>query len=137
MFQRPIYNPIFKTDSTLVLFSFSEDKSIIYNHLGKQIEENPLGFHKYKHWSGKMKVIQKWNKKVILDEATSTFYTTFVEDGITTIKKINIEKGTAETVSVLGGFPFIENLRIHGGKAYFLFADDNSGNKKLYEVAIE
>ena len=84
-----------------------------------------------------MKVIQKWNKKVILDEATSTFYTTFVEDGITTIKKINIEKGTAETVSVLGGFPFIENLRIHGGKAYFLFADDNSGNKRLYEVAIE
>ena len=137
MFQRPIYNPIFKTDSTLVLFSFSEDKSIIYNHLGKQIEENPLGFHKYKHWSGKMKVIQKWNKKVILDEATSKFYTTFVEDGITTIKKINIEKGTAETVSVLGGFPFIENLRIHNGKAYFLYANDYTNNKRLYEVVIE
>ena len=81
-----------------------------------------------------MKVIQKWNKKVILDEATSIFYTTFVEDGITTIKRIDVENGTTETVSVLGGFPFIENLRIHGGKAYFLFADDNSKNKRLYEV---
>ena len=137
MFQRPIYNPIFKTDTALVLFAFDEDKSIIYNHLGEQVDENPLGFHKYKHWSGKMKVIQKWNKKVILDEATSTFYTTFVEDGITTIKRINMEEGTAETVSVLGGFPFIENLRINDGKAYFLFADDNSRNKRLYEVAIE
>ena len=134
MFQRPIYDPIFKTDTALVLFSFDEGKTIIYNHLGEYIVDKPLVFHKYKHWNGKMKVIQKWNKKVILDEATSIFYTTFVEDGITTIKRIDVENGTAETVSVLGGFPFIENLRIHGGKAYFLFADDNSKNKRLYEV---
>ena len=137
MFQRPIYNPIFKTDTALVLFSFDEDKTVIYNHLGEFVEDKPLGFHKYKHWSGKMKVIQKWNRKVILDEATSTFYTTFVEDGITTIKRIYIDEGTAETVSVLGGFPFIENLRIHNGKAYFLYANDYTNNKRLYEVAIE
>ena len=136
LFQRPIYNPIFKTDSTLVLFAFDEDKTIIYNHLGEYIDEKPLGFHRYKHWSGKMKVIQKWNKKVILDEATSTFYTTFIYDGITTIKKIDVDEGTAETVSVLGVFPFIENMRIHNGKAYFLFADDNSRNKRLYEVKL-
>ena len=137
MFQRPSYNPIFKTDTSLVLFSFDEDITLIYDHCGAQIDEKPLGFHKYKHWSGKMKVIQKWEKKVLLDEATSCFYTTFVEDGITTIRKIDIEKGTAETISVLGGYPFIENLRIHNGKAYFLFADDNTHNKRLYEVAIE
>lgn len=137
MFQRPIYNPIFKTDSALVLFSFDEDKTIIYNHLGEYIDEKSLTFHKYKHWSGKMKVIHKWDKKVILDETTSCFYTTFVEDGITTIKKIDIENGTAEIVSVLGGFPFIENLRIHNGKAYFLYANDYTNNKRLYEVVIE
>ncbi len=136
MFQRPIYNPIFKTDTALVLFSFDEDKTIIYNHLGEYINEKPLTFHKYKHWSGKMKVIQKWNRKVILDEVTSTFYTTFSEDGITTIKKIDVEEGTAETVSVLGGFPFVENLRIHNGKAYFLYANDYTNNKRLYEVEI-
>ncbi len=83
-----------------------------------------------------MKVIHKWNRKVILDEATFTFYTTFSEDGITTIKKIDVEKGTAETVSVLVGFPFIENLRIHNGKAYFLYANDYTNNKRLYEVEI-
>lgn len=84
-----------------------------------------------------MKVIKKWNRKVILDEARGAFYTTFVEDGITTVKKINLEDGTAETVAVFGGFPFIENLRIHNGKAYFLFKDDSSRNSRLYEVAIE
>ena len=84
-----------------------------------------------------MRVIKKWGKKVILDSATGRFYTTFVEDGITTIKIIDIENGTAETIAVLGGFPFIENLRIYNGKAYFLFKNDNTRNSRLYEVKIE
>lgn len=84
-----------------------------------------------------MKVIQKWNRKVILDEARGVFYTTSVEDGITTLKKINLDEGTSETVAVFGGFPFIENLRIYNGKAYFLFKNDSSRNSRLYEVAVE
>lgn len=97
----------------------------------------PLTFHKYRHWSGEMQVIKKWGKKVIMDAATGKFYTIFIDDGITTLKKINIENGTAETVAVFGGFPFIENLRIYNGKAYFLYANDVSRNKRLYEVVIE
>lgn len=72
-----------------------------------------------------------------MDAATGKFYTIFIDDGITTLKKINIENGTAETVAVFGGFPFIENLRIYNGKAYFLYANDVSRNKRLYEVVIE
>ena len=137
LFFKPTYDPVFAYENKLVLFSFDEDKILIFNNLGKIINEYPLTFHKYLHWSGKMKVIKKWNRKVILDEARGAFYTTFVEDGITTVKKINLEDGTAETVAVFGGFPFIENLRIHNGKAYFLFKDDSSRNSRLYEVAIE
>ena len=84
-----------------------------------------------------MQVIKKWGKKVIMDAATGKFYTIFIDDGITTLKKIDIENGTAETVAVFGGFPFIENLHIYNGKAYFLFANDVSRNKRLYEVVIE
>ena len=36
-----------------------------------------------------------------------------------------------------GGFPFIEKLKIYNGKAYFLYANDYTNNKRLYEVAIE
>ena len=46
MFQRPIYDPIFKTDTALVLFSFDEGKTIIYNPLGGYIVDKPLVFHK-------------------------------------------------------------------------------------------
>ena len=134
---QPTYDPIFAYDNKLYLFSFDEDKIFVYNNLGEIIHEYPLTFHKYRHWRGEMRVIKKWGKKVVLDSATGRFYTTFVEDGITTIKIIDIENGTAETVAVLGGFPFIENLRIYNGKAYFLYKNDNTRNSRLFEVTIE
>ena len=137
LFCKPTYDPIFSYDNNIYLFSFDEDKIFIYNNLGKYVCEYPLTFHKYRHWSGEMRVIKKWGKKVILDAATGKFYTIFEDGGVTTIKRINIETGTAETVYTISGFAFVENLRIYNGKAYFLYKNDNTRNSRLYEVTIE
>ena len=134
---KPTYDPIFAYDNKLYLFSFDEDKTFVYNNLGEVVAEYPLTFHKYRHWKGDMRVIKKWDKLVLLDWATGNFYTTFTDGGVTTIKRVNLETGTAETVYVLSGFAFIENLRIYNGKAYFLYKNDNTRNSRLYEVAIE
>lgn len=134
---RPTYDPCFAFDNKLYLFSFDEDKLFIYNNKMEVIHECPLTFHKYKNWNGKMKMIKKWDTKVILDWATGKFYTTFTDGGVTTIKRCNLEEGTADVVAVLGGFPFIESLRIFNGKAYFLFKNDNTKYNRLFSVAIE
>lgn len=134
---KPTYDPCFAFDNKLYLFSFDEDKLFIYNNKMEVIHEYPLTFHKYKHWSGKMKMIKKWDNKVILDWATGKFYTTFTDGGVTTIKRCNLEEGTADVVAVFGGFPFIESLRIYNGKAYFLFKNDNTHYNRLFSVAIE
>ena len=134
---KPTYDPVFAYDNKIYLFSFDEDKLFVYNNLGEVVHEYPLTFHKYLHWKGKMKLIKKWDKKVILDWATGDFYTTFTDGGVTTIKKVDLEHGTASNVAVLGGFPFIENLRIYNGKAYFLFKNDTTRNNRLFEVKIE
>lgn len=134
---RPIYDPCFAFDNKLYLFSFDEDKLFIYSNKMEVIHEYPLTFHKYKNWNGKMKMIKKWDTKVILDWATGKFYTTFTDGGVTTIKRCNLEEGTADVVAVLGGFPFIESLRIFNGKAYFLFKNDNTHYNRLFSVAIE
>ena len=137
LFCKPTYDPIFSYDNNLYLFSFDEDKTFIYNNVGEYVCEYPLIFHKYRHWNGEMRVIKKWGKKVIMDAATGKFYTIFVDNGVTTIRRINIEKGTAETVYTISGFAFVENLRIYNGKAYFLYKNDNTRNSRLYEVSIE
>ena len=137
LFLKPTYDPIFAYDNKLYLFSFDEDKTFVYNNLGEVVNEYPLTFHKYRHWNGEMRVIKKWGKKVIMDWATGKFYTIFEDGGVTTIKRINIETGTAETVYTISGFAFVENLRIYNGKAYFLYKNDNTRNSRLYEVTIE
>ncbi len=134
---KPTYDPVFAYDNKIYLFSFDEDKLFVYNNLGEVIEEYPLTFHKYKHWRGDMRVIKKWDKKVILDWATGKFYTTFTDGGVTTIKRIDLEAGTAETVYTISGYAFVENLRIYNGKAYFLYKNDNTRNSRLYEVNID
>ena len=137
LFCKPTYDPIFSYDNNLYLFSFDEDKTFIYNNVGEYVCEYPLTFHKYRHWNGEMRVIKKWGKKVIMDAATGKFYTIFVDNGVTTIRRINIENGTAETVYTISGFAFVENLRIYNGKAYFLYKNDNTRNSRLFEVTIE
>ena len=137
LFCKPTYDPIFSYNNNLYLFSFDEDKTFIYNNVGEYVCEYPLTFHKYRHWNGEMRGIKKWGKKVIMDWATGKFYTIFEDGGVTTIKRINIETGTAETVYTISGFAFVENLRIYNGKAYFLYKNDNTRNSRLFEVSIE
>lgn len=137
LFFNATYDPIFAYDNKLYLFSFDEDKTFVFNNLGEVVNEYPLTFHKYRHWNGEMRVIKKWGKKVLMDWATGKFYTIFEDDGVTTIKRINIETGNAETVYTISGFAFVENLRIYNGKAYFLYKNDNTRNSRLYEVTIE
>lgn len=134
---KPTYDPVFAYDNKVYLFSFDDDKTFVYNNLGEIVAEYPLTFHKYRHWRGDMRVIKKWDKKVIMDWATGKFYTTFTDGGVTTIKRIDLETGTAETVYTISGFAFIENLRIYNGKAYFLYKNDNTRYNRLYSVAIE
>ena len=72
-----------------------------------------------------------------MDEHNSSFYAVFLNQGVTTLKKIDVAHGTVSNSAVLGGFPFVEKLKIYNGKAYFLYANDYTNNKRLYEVAIE
>ena len=137
LFIKPTYDPIFAYDNKLYLFSFDEDKTFVYNNIGEVVHEYPLTCHKYRHWRGDMRVIKKWKQKVLMDWATGKFYTIFEDGGVTTIKRINIETGAAETVYTIRGFAFVENLRIYNGKAYFLYKNDNTRYSRLYEVTIE
>lgn len=137
LFFKPTYDPIFAYDNKIYLFSFDEDKTFVFNNLGEVVNEYPLTFHKYRHWNGKMKPIKKWGKKVLLDWATGKFYTIFEDAGVTTIKRVNLETGTAENVYTINGFAFVENIRIYNGEVYFLYKNDNTRNSRLYEVSIE
>ncbi|MBR4155507.1 MAG: hypothetical protein IKU01_02225 [Bacteroidales bacterium] len=137
LFEKPIYDPVFNMNNEIFVFNFEDNIINHYDNRAEKMNTFPLTFHKQNSWNNKVRLVEGWNKKVLMDERNSSFYAVFLNHGITTLKKIDVAHGTVSNSAVFGGFPFIEKLKVYNGKAYFLFANDYTNNKRLYEVAIE
>ena len=138
LFLKPIYDPVFNMNNEIFVFNFEDNIINLYDNCARKINSFPLSFHKRKSWGNRIRLVEGWNKKVLMDAQNNAFYAVFLTDGITTLKKIDIITGTAETIAVFGGFPYIDDkLKIHNGKAYFLYKNDNTRNSRLFEVTIK
>ena len=131
-----IYNPIYGIDNKFYLFAYTDCESIVFDAVGNELERHPLTFHTHKKWNGKTETNKRWKKKMMADKARKEFYTFFVDDGLYTIVRINLETGTASPVMDLGGYPFAEMLRVHDGVLYFLYPTGHNHRKALYQVKI-
>ena len=132
-----IYNPIFGIDNKFYLFAYTDHETIIFDASGNELERHPLTFHEYRKWNGKMVPDRRWKQKMMYDAARKEFYTFFVNDGIYTLKRIDLKTGTVTSVMDLSGYPFAENMRIHDGVLYFIYPTGINRRKALYRVGIE
>ncbi len=133
----PIYNPIYEIDNKFYLFAYTDQETIVFDAVGNELERYPLTFHEYRKWNGKMVPDRRWKQKMMYDMAKKEFYTFFVNDGIYTLKRIDLKTGTASTVMDLSGYPFAENMRIHDGVLYFIYPTGINRRKALYQVRMD
>lgn len=133
----PIYNPIYEIDNKFYVFAYTDHETIIFDAVGNELERYPLTFHEYRKWNGKMVPDNRWKQKMMVDKARKEFYTFFVNDGLYTLKRIDLKTGTATSVMDLSGYPFAENMRIHDGVLYFIYPTGVNRRKALYRVGIE
>ena len=136
-FIEPVYAPIFAVDNKFYIFAYIDNETVVFDGSGNELERHPLTFHEYRKWNGKMILDYHWKHKMLMDAARKEFYTFFVNDGLCTLKRINLETGTATAVMDLSGYPFAENMRIHDGTLYFLYPTGFNHRKALYQVKIE
>ena len=132
-----IYNPIFEIDNKFYIFAYTDHETIVFDAVGNELERYPLTFHEYRKWNGKMVPDRRWKQKMMVDAARKEFYTFFVTDGIYTLKRIDLETGTATSVMDLSGYPFAQNMRIHDGVLYFIYPTGINHRKALYQMRIE
>ena len=132
-----IYNPIYGVGNQFYVFAYTDRETLIFDNMGKEVERYPLTFHEYRKWNGKMVPDRRWKQKMLVDAARKEFYTFFVNDGIYTLKRIDLKTGTATTVMDLSGYPFAQNMRIHDGVLYFIYPTGINKRKALYQVRIE
>lgn len=133
----PIYNPIYAIDNKFYLFAYTDHETIVFGAAGNELERYPLTFHEYRKWNGKMVPDRRWKQKMLYDAARKEFYTFFVNDGIYTLKRIDLKTGTATTVMDLSGYPFAQNMRIHDGVLYFIYPTGINHRKALYQVRVD
>ena len=133
----PIYNPIYAIDNKFYLFAYTDRETIVFDAVGNELERYPLTFHEYRKWNGKMELDRRWKQKMLYDAARKEFYTFFVNDGIYTLKRIDLKTGTATSVMDLSGYPFAQNMRIHDGVLYFIYPTGINHRKALYQVRID
>ena len=133
----PIYNPIYAIDNKFYLFAYTDHETIVFDAVGNELERHPLTFHEYRKWNGKMVPDRRWKQKMLYDAARKEFYTFFVNDGIYTLKRIDLKTGTATSVMDLSGYPFAQNMRVHDGVLYFIYPTGINHRKALYQVRIE
>ena len=133
----PIYNPIYAIDNKFYLFAYTDHETLVFDAVGNELERHPLTFHEYRNWNGKMMPDRRWKQKMLYDAARKEFYTFFVNDGIYTLKRIDLKTGTATSVMDLSGYPFAQNMRVHDGVLYFIYPTGINHRKALYQVRIE
>ena len=132
-----IYNPIYSIENKFYLFAYTDCETIIYDEVGEELERYPLTFHQYKKWTGNTVVDKRWKKSMMVDLARKEFYSFFVNDGMSTLMRIDLPTGTATPVLDLSGYPFAEMLRVHNRVLYFLYPTGNNHRQALYQVHIE
>ena len=132
-----IYNPVVSLDNKFYLFAYTDNETIIYDEVGKELERHPLTFHHHTKWNGKDVIDKRWKKTMMVDHAKKEFYTLFVNDGLCTLMRIDLLTGNAIPVLDLSGYPFAEMLRVHNRVLYFLYPTGNNRRQALYQVNIE
>ena len=131
-----IYNPIYGIDNKFYLFAYSDNETIVYDAVGRELERYPLVYHEQKRWNGTWVQDPRWKKSMIVDRAQREFYTVFVDDGLCTLMHIDLKTGTAKPVLDLSGYPFAEMMRVHNGVLYFLYPTGNNHRQALFQVRI-
>ena len=132
-----IYNPIYCVGNRFYLFAYTDCETVVYDEYGQELGRYPLTFHQHKNWMGTTVVDKRWKKSMMVDQANGEFYSFFVNDGMSTLLRIDLPTGTAIPVLDLSGYPFAEMMRVHDRVLYFLYPTGDNHRQALYRVQLD
>ena len=131
-----IYDPLFATGDSLVLFNFEADKNEYFDKNAQLIGETPIKFHRYLNWNGKWLMKEEWKKEVLVDRVRNEFYTVFEDGGVMSISKIDLKTGKTKVVAKLTDFHFVQLPAVNDGTLYFMYHTGPTHSKALYRMRI-
>jgi hypothetical protein len=117
----PVYAPLYKIRDTLLIFDFTHSEVVTFDDGLKPVTKTPINFHKDK----------KWEKGLIVDETWQDIYTSYLDDGITRIVRLDRKTFQPASTAEVDGMIFINKLKIRNGHVYFLYKDYCRDTKRM------
>lgn len=124
------YAPLFEYGKKKIIFDHSsQDITYLYyfNEFDQMIKEEVSDIHE----------IPDWEKVILRDEHNGSFYTLSEKNGYYKVYEIDVAKGEERLIDRIE-IPFIKNINIHNGEAYFIGKSSigTGENLKLYRQSL-
>jgi len=129
VFYPALYTPLLNINDTLYIFNHYQSQIERYTKMGKIINKIPIDYYKENYWI----------QSIILDKKTLEVYTLFFDNGIYTIKEIDLKSGAIKRSVKIPELLFIEKIKVNNNYIYFLYRDrykETGENKMLYRMKI-
>ena len=141
---RSAYCPLLGIDNELYLFAFPTDELFVFDENGHLQRKMELDFHK-SFGAGLSKHLvsnNPWDKNLIFDPIRKMIYAQFKgNDGIVTLKEVNLSDGKTKREIRLTGHSFPQNIQVYNGEVYYMFLDTRQTNgrnrRSLYKMRLE
>ena len=125
--QDSVYAPLFRTDSTLLLFDHINDVMHTYRFDPLRDQVQPIDYH----------LADGWKKEMIADEATQRIYARFAgKGGVLVLKEIDPATGAVRKKYTPSGAPYLSaRYRMRAGYLYCIGQNSaNDPNRRLFKV---
>jgi hypothetical protein len=126
---KPLYSPVFTTDSSVYLFDHYKDFLFTFDNTYHTVDSVKITYHKGD--LGKM-----WEDLVMFDKATNRAFALFSKSGRYSIREINLKDGSVgPKIDITWKYP--EKVSIQNGFVYYLYRPfESPQNTYLYKEPI-
>lgn len=116
---KELYVPVLNVNNNIYIFDFQKDAIYKYNNVGEYLDRVDIDFHR----SFRNKINKNWDNNIIFDKVKNECYAQFSQDGIVTLKKIDLKTGTITDTYILDSHTFPTNIQVYDGTVYYQFID--------------
>lgn len=134
---REIYAPVFNIDNHIYIFDFNKNAIYKYNNVGDYESRIEIVFHR----GFRNSIDKRWCNNIIFDASRNECYAQFSQDGIVTLKKLDLNNGNIISTYTLDSHVFPTNIQIHDGIVYYQFINVRQTHgqdcRSLYSMTLQ
>jgi len=128
MMYNPVFAPVILAHDTISIINYTDSKIEWFDNKYNFLGSTPIYFQNSKYCED----------EIVTDPVSGRVYAVFMRNGKTSVKEIFINSGTTGQEISIPEFFWIDNIKVHDNKLYFLYREKYSGElRALYRMFLD